>query len=166
MISPLLNITGQKNRNVTNTACVNFVNAPANFTVVQDKFLYRGGTLSGAFEKINPVNQLRFLLAKGIKSILCFVDPKEYGYLISEEIDLIGNHNKDNPFAKINMDFLPCWVSKEKFDLNRMKIKTDFVKKINTLQPPIYMHCLSGIHVAEEMEFIFKQAVKEGKILF
>jgi len=141
-----------------------FIEPPHNFTVVRDNFLYRGGALSKELENIEPAKQFKFLLSKKIKSILCFLNPKKYGYLIEEELNLIEEHNKNNPYDKIKLDFLPCWESKKEFNAQRKEIKTEFAQKIYTLPKPIYMHCLAGIHLSEDMEFIFKEAVQEGKI--
>jgi len=162
-------LPSQKNfsvmKNTLNTLSFGKISEPPhNFTVISDNFLYRGGALSKEIENKDPIKQLRFLLAKKVKSILCFLNPEEYRYLLEEELFILSEHNKNNPHEKIRLEFLPCWLSKQEFNAQRGKIKTGFAEKIQELPKPIYMHCLAGNHVSEDMEFIFKEAVQEGKI--
>lgn len=176
MILPLSNVNNKNyqkftppKKNKTNLGFGSFVEPPLNFRVIKKNFLYKGGAIINDIEIIegnNAYKKFNFLIAKNIKSILCFLDPKEDGYLIKEELDLIKNYNKNNPFSQINLEFLPCWVSKEEFDRNKSKYKSEFIRLINKLQSPIYMHCLAGFHIAEDMVLIFKEAVKKDKIIF
>lgn len=121
----------------------------------------------GAF--IQEKEEFDFLTEEiGIRSILTFLNPeREYDRKdLVNEIKFINQYNNKYPENKIVFDSLPCLSNASAIRANPQKYKEALIEKINKLPPPIYMHCYTGDFVTFEMMKLFKEAFKEGKIVF
>ncbi|MEI7473309.1 MAG: hypothetical protein WCK67_00890 [bacterium] len=148
-------------KNINTSFTASGIQEPEAFEKVHSDFLYKGSCLENS-------NEFRYIVNKGVNTIISFVAPENEEY-ISSEVDLINNYNKKNPLNQITFKCLPLW-STEGWDRlenpeERKKIKEEFCKLLNENPPPFYMHCLAGRHISAKMKEIFNEAVAEGKIL-
>ncbi|HSA06250.1 MAG TPA: hypothetical protein P5556_03645 [Candidatus Gastranaerophilales bacterium] len=126
---------------------------PFGFKAIDKGILYKGGFLQYPEE-------LEYLRHEaGIKSILSLIPP-EFPQ-ITKEIFMINNSNEKYKLQKpIIFSYFPCCERDGELYID----EENFIKNINKLPKPIYMHCHGGIALSENMGAVYKKLLREGKI--
>lgn len=126
---------------------------PERFKAVEEGVLYKGASITKQ-EEFNSI-----VYEKGVRSIISFLPAN----LSWKELDFVDKFNTSHPNYPISHSVINLWDCGIKSE-RRPGLEAEFVRKVNELPKPIYMHCLAGIHISGEMEQVFKQAVKDGSI--